>query len=126
MQQPTNDGLEAARIEGEEMAQARKKIVIFGRRMPLPQSRFWRIVLGIALIIGGIFSFLPILGVWMLPLGMLVLSVDLPFVRRWRRRNEVRWGRWRARRRARKEGIDLDAERLKRREAVAEPGRLDG
>jgi hypothetical protein len=36
---------------------------------------------------------LPILGVWMLPLGLIILSIDLSFVRRWRRRAEVKWGR---------------------------------
>jgi hypothetical protein len=49
--------------------------------------------MGIALVIGGILGFLPILGLWMIPLGLLVLSVDLPAVRRLRRRVEVWWGR---------------------------------
>lgn len=43
-----------------------------------PGSRILRIPLGILLIFGGIFSFLPILGIWMLPLGLLVLALDLP------------------------------------------------
>jgi hypothetical protein len=34
-------------------------------------------------IIGGIFSFLPVLGVWMLPLGILLIAVDVAYVRRW-------------------------------------------
>jgi hypothetical protein len=63
------------------------------RRMPLPASRAARIALGGALIVGGVAGFLPILGFWMLPLGLLVLSVDLPAVRRWRRRTGVWWGR---------------------------------
>ena len=37
-----------------------------------------RLPLGIVLICGGILSFLPILGIWMLPLGLLLLAVDLP------------------------------------------------
>ena len=36
------------------------------------------IPLAILLILGGIFSFLPVLGVWMLPLGLAVLAVDVP------------------------------------------------
>jgi hypothetical protein len=60
-----------------------------------------RITIGGLLILGGLFSFLPILGLWMLPVGLLVLSQDIPAVRRWRRRAEVRWARWRQRRRAR-------------------------
>jgi hypothetical protein len=60
-----------------------------GYRVPLPRSRILRIAIGGLLIVGGLFGFLPILGVWMIPLGLLVLSVDLPRVRRWRRRFEV-------------------------------------
>jgi hypothetical protein len=29
----------------------------------------------------------------MIPLGLLILSADLPIMRRWRRRVEVWWGR---------------------------------
>lgn len=64
----------------------------------LPKSRLLRIILGIALVLMGMVGFLPVIGFWMIPLGLLVLSVDLPVVRRWRRRLEVRWGRWRAKR----------------------------
>ncbi|MGL5011341.1 MAG: hypothetical protein ACRC6I_15790 [Paracoccaceae bacterium] len=48
------------------------------------RSKGWRLVrLPIALlfIVGGLFSFLPILGIWMLPLGLLLLAVDLPSLR---------------------------------------------
>ena len=58
-----------------------------------------RILLGILLLICGMLGFLPVIGYWMIPLGLLVLSVDVPAVRRWRRRVEVRFGRWRQRRR---------------------------
>ncbi|WP_182085058.1 hypothetical protein [Aureimonas sp. ME7] len=66
---------------------------LLGRRFQLPANRMARIAVGIAFIIGGIFSFLPVLGLWMLPLGLVVLSIDMPFVRRWRRRADVRIGR---------------------------------
>jgi hypothetical protein len=59
----------------------------------LPQSRPTRIGLGILLVAGGLVGFLPILGFWMIPLGLLVLSVDLPPVRRARRRLTVWWHR---------------------------------
>jgi hypothetical protein len=60
--------------------------------------RWLRLGIGMFLMLGGILGFLPILGFWMLPLGLLVLSYDLPMVRRWRRRLEVRWlRRWRRR-----------------------------
>lgn len=35
----------------------------------------------LVLIAGGLFSFLPVLGIWMLPLGLLLLAVDLPVLR---------------------------------------------
>ena len=37
-----------------------------------PSAFLLRLPLGILFIIGGIFSFLPVLGVWMLPLGILL------------------------------------------------------
>ena len=36
----------------------------------------------IALIVGGVFGFLPILGFWMIPLGTLLIGEDIPPVRR--------------------------------------------
>jgi hypothetical protein len=72
------------------------------KRFRLPASQPVRIGIGILLIAGGVVGFLPILGFWMVPLGLLVLSVDIPAVRRFRRRMEVKWGRWRERRRAEK------------------------
>jgi hypothetical protein len=47
-----------------------------------PSSRLVRIPLAIALILGGIFSFLPVLGLWMLPLGLILIAQDLPFLQR--------------------------------------------
>ncbi len=73
---------------------ARKAKLNFGRfSVPVPASRPLRIGLGVLLVIGGMLGFLPILGFWMIPLGLLVLSIDLAPVRRFRRRMEVRWGR---------------------------------
>lgn len=40
-----------------------------------------RFPVALLLIAGGVFSFLPILGIWMLPLGLLLLAVDLPILR---------------------------------------------
>ncbi len=59
----------------------------------MPRNRLVRTVVGLLLLIGGVLGFLPILGFWMIPLGLIVLSVDFPFVRRFRRRLAVRWGR---------------------------------
>lgn len=46
-----------------------------------PRLHIVRIPLAILLILGGVFSFLPVLGIWMLPLGLLVLAVDIPALR---------------------------------------------
>lgn len=40
-----------------------------------------RFPLAILLTIGGLFWFLPILGLWMLPAGLLLLAIDLPHLR---------------------------------------------
>ncbi|WP_112524952.1 hypothetical protein [Phyllobacterium sp. P30BS-XVII] len=66
---------------------------IFGRHVPIPQSVAMRRTLGGALVVGGIFGFLPILGFWMIPLGLVVLSHDSTIVRRKRRQLEVKLGR---------------------------------
>lgn len=68
-----------------------------------PSSRWVRVPAGLLLIIGGMFSILPVLGLWMLPLGLLLLAQDLPFMRRPVRRallwTERRWLRWQRSRR---------------------------
>jgi hypothetical protein len=65
-------------------------------RLPLPGSWIVRVLIGLVLILGGFLGFLPVLGFWMVPLGLMVLSIDLPFARRWRRRMEVWWGKRKA------------------------------
>jgi len=68
----------------------------FGRfTIKVPGTRRQRMILGVALCIGGVLGFLPVLGFWMLPLGILVLSLEFHAIRRFRRRFEVWWGRWR-------------------------------
>ena len=47
-----------------------------------PSSRLVRIPLAILLMAGGIFSFLPVLGLWMLPLGLLLFAQDIPMLRK--------------------------------------------
>lgn len=69
------------------------KVRLGNRHFHLPESKAVRVGLGILLIAGGLLGFLPILGFWMIPLGLIVLSVDIPVVRRWRRRLAVWWHR---------------------------------
>jgi purine-cytosine permease-like protein len=61
--------------------------------MPIPRSRNARIAVGTIMVILGCFGFLPVLGFWMIPVGLLILSHDMPSVRRRRRQIEVWWYR---------------------------------
>ena len=74
-----------------------RRIEMLGRGFNLPQGRWQRIALGVALIFFGFLGFLPILGFWMIPLGLFVLSLEFAIVRRWRRRLIVRFSKRRAR-----------------------------
>lgn len=77
-------------------------------RIRRPEARWIRIPLGFLLIIGGIFSFLPVLGIWMLPLGLLLLALDLVFlqgpVNNAIVRGTRKWTTWRRARRDKKAG----------------------
>lgn len=67
----------------------------FGSRtFKVPGSMLIRVPLGVLLIVGGLLGFLPVLGFWMVPVGVAVLSVDIPAVRRFRRNATVRIGIW--------------------------------
>ena len=44
-----------------------------------------RLVLGVLLMCGGLLAFLPVLGLWMLPLGLAVASLDVMPALRWLR-----------------------------------------
>jgi hypothetical protein len=71
-----------------------RRHVSIGRfSVPVPESRWLRVLLGIALIFGGLLGFLPILGFWMIPLGLIVLSIDFHPIRRLRRRIQVWWNK---------------------------------
>jgi hypothetical protein len=52
------------------------------RRVRKPQARVVRLLLGIVCILAAFFWFLPALGIWMLPLGLLLIAQDVPFMRR--------------------------------------------
>jgi hypothetical protein len=53
----------------------------FLRWLRQPASRSARILVSALLVIGSLFSFLPVLGVWMLPLGLIIIAQDLPFLK---------------------------------------------
>lgn len=61
--------------------------------------RIVRLPVALLLVLGGFVSFLPVFGIWMLPLGLMLLAVDVPLIRpavsasfiRARRRFSVFW-----------------------------------
>lgn len=42
------------------------------------QWRFVRIPIGVFFVLGGLLGFLPIVGFWMVPLGLALLASDIP------------------------------------------------
>lgn len=67
-----------------------KTEITIGRwSIPIPGTPFARRLLGIALLIGGVLGFLPVVGFWMIPLGLFVLSIDSALLRKYRRQWEV-------------------------------------
>lgn len=46
-------------------------------RLRQPEAVWVRVPAGIALIGGGVLSFLPVLGIWMLPVGVALLACDV-------------------------------------------------
>jgi hypothetical protein len=68
-----------------------------------PSARLVRIPFGVVMVFGGVLSFLPILGIWMLPLGLMLLAIDFPPLQRpvaWAIIRGQRW--WELRRRRRR------------------------
>ncbi|WP_445599736.1 hypothetical protein [Azospirillum sp. A39] len=47
-----------------------------------PSASWIRIPVGVLMMVGGLFSFLPVLGLWMLPLGLLLLALDVALLKR--------------------------------------------
>ena len=66
-------------------------------------TRWVRIPAGLLLVVGGFAGFLPVLGFWMIPIGLILLARDVAFLRRPVRRTlvwaERRYLLWKARRR---------------------------
>ncbi|MBB6262147.1 hypothetical protein FHS77_002715 [Paenochrobactrum gallinarii] len=75
--------------ESESKSRKKHTILILGKRIPIPATIFMRRVVGTGFVLGGTFSFLPVLGVWMLPVGLILLSHDSHRVRRFRRSSEI-------------------------------------
>lgn len=54
-------------------------------KLRAPHRRWLRVPVGVALIAGGVFGFLPLVGFWMIPLGLSLLALDFPEVEKARR-----------------------------------------
>lgn len=82
------------RLIGHLPAKTQPKI----RWLLRPHQRWLRIPAGFLLVLGGLLSILPILGIWMLPLGLALLAEDVGPLRRARSRVldwiERRWPHW--------------------------------
>jgi hypothetical protein len=64
---------------GQRLADAARAAVHWGNHRIPPGLRS---VLGLLLIVGGVFGFLPILGFWMIPLGLVLIALDIPPLKR--------------------------------------------
>lgn len=71
------------------------------RWLRAPGSRWIRLPLGLVLIASGFFGFLPVLGFEFIPLGLLLVAQDVPFLRKpvgaltiWLERKWVALRRW--------------------------------
>jgi hypothetical protein len=78
---------------GTTKAELQRYFEMIDRRVPSRVSRFirWlrkpssfgaRLIVALLLILGGFFSFLPVLGIWMLPLVLLLIAQDVPFLQK--------------------------------------------
>ena len=81
------------------------------RKLRHPDARLIRIPVGVLLIVGSILSILPVFGLWMLPLGLLLIAYDVPFLREpmahftiWAARQWARFRQWLARKRGQPSG----------------------
>jgi len=100
------------------------KIQAITRWLRRPASRWARIPAAGLLIIGGCLSILPFFGLWMLPLGLILLADDIPLLRRargwaldWMARRRPHWfagAAGRGERRARREAKNRAVRRNRR------------
>lgn len=63
-----------------------------------PEAKWLRLPAGVLLMCGGLLAILPVFGLWMLPLGFILLSQDVPYLRKqtnrmleWVERRKPHW-----------------------------------
>lgn len=66
-----------------QLAAMTRRSALFGRFSTLQSKRgsLLRLPLALMLIAGGFLAILPVFGLWMIPLGLIILAVDLPALR---------------------------------------------
>lgn len=74
--------------QGTSAAQSRRRLMVAHTYLMLKRSERYlppvvRGLLGLIVILLGTLGFLPILGFWMIPLGLALLATDIPPFRRW-------------------------------------------
>jgi hypothetical protein len=75
----------------KQKARLHRQFEALARHAPVPRRfldalrsnryRRIRIPAAVLLILGGLLSILPIFGIWMLPLGLMLLAIDIPVLR---------------------------------------------
>ena len=66
----------------KSLNRARQRTQIWARRNIPPGLR---LVVGLIVRVGGVFGFLPVLGFWMIPLGLAIAALDVVPLWRWLR-----------------------------------------
>lgn len=85
------EGKRALRLAFKRIeAQVPARLAAAMRWLRHPSSRWVRLPAGLLLIFGGVFAILPFLGLWMLPLGLMLIAADVPFLQK----PMARFGMW--------------------------------
>jgi len=63
-------------------AEAPDRVARAIRWMRNPKAKWIRLPLGIVLVVTGFFGFLPVVGFEFIPIGLLLIAQDLPFLRK--------------------------------------------
>ncbi len=67
---------------GKDLRDIHRHAIRWYLRLVRRRGIWIRIPVGILLIVAGVFGFLPVLGFWMIPIGIILIGRDIPFVRR--------------------------------------------
>ena len=96
MSKPVDHEREKARLRRQMRAMTGGSPRLHGltERLMADHARWIRIPAGILLILGGFAAILPLFGLWMLPIGLALLAVDLPMLRPGVTSTLIRGRRW--------------------------------